>query len=281
MVLEKPALGQQEVKTVVRTFYNSLNEHLNKSGFGEYSTFLNWGYVADSNPEFSQIQLPKRCLNKNCLKLILELVGDCDLTDRDILEVGCGRGGNIQALDRFFAAKSFTGLDITPASIAFCKQHLENQHRHFLEGDAETLPFADLSFDVVINVESSNAYPHIFQFYSQVVRVLKPGGYFLYTDILKIEQFEDCIKYLQDQGLALEVERDITSNVLLSRQEMAKTQMKSFGMLAPDCSLDTTTAAEKEVFDFFLAPEDSQFFQQIQEGRFSYKIFRFKKISEA
>ncbi|NEP63510.1 MAG: class I SAM-dependent methyltransferase, partial [Symploca sp. SIO2G7] len=145
MVLEKPAPSQQEVKTVVRTFYNSLNEHLNKSGFGEYSTFLNWGYVTDGNPEFSQIQLPKRCLNKNCLKLILELVGDCDLTDRNILEVGCGRGGNIQTLDRFFAAKSFTGLDITPASIAFCKQHLENQHRHFLEGDAEVLPFADCS----------------------------------------------------------------------------------------------------------------------------------------
>ena len=278
MVREQPSSGQQQAKNVVKTFYNSLNDHLNKTGFGEYSTFLNWGYVSNGNPEFAKIPLPQRCLNKNCLKLILELVGDCDLNDCDILEVGCGRGGNIQALNRFFSAKSFTGLDITPASIAFCKEQLENQHCHFLEGDAESLPFGDASFDIVINVESSNAYPNIFKFYDQVSRVLKPRGYFLYTDILKTGQFEDCIQYLQNNGLTLELERDITTNVLLSRKEMAKTQMKSFGLLAPDRSSDEISEAEKDIFDFFLAPEDSHFFQHIQEGRFSYKIFRFRKV---
>ncbi|MBO3461244.1 class I SAM-dependent methyltransferase [Aetokthonos hydrillicola Thurmond2011] len=265
------------VKDTVKTFYNSINDHLNTSGFGEYSTFLNWGYVSDGSPDFSKVELPERCLNKNCLKLILEVVGDCDLTGRDILEVGCGRGGNIQTLDKFFKPKGLTGIDITPASIAFCKKYLETERRRFLEGDAEALPFENETFDVVINVESSNAYPNLFNFYSHVSRVLKPGGYFLYTDLIKTELIEDCIQYLAKCGLVLEINRDITSNVLLSRQETAATQMKSFGFQKSEVAMSNE---EKKIFDFFLAPEGTTFFEQIQDGRFSYNIFRFRKKRE-
>jgi len=268
--------SKTSIKTVVQTFYNSVNQHLNHSGFGQYSTFLNWGYVPDGSPEFSAIELPKRCLNKNCLKLILELVGDVDLNGRDVLEVGCGRGGNIQALNRFFKVKSFTGLDITPASIAFCKENLANERCHFIQEDAENLPFVDESFDVVINVESSNAYPDIEKFYDRVSRVLKTQGYFLYTDILKTEKFPAYLDYLKHQGLELEIDRDITPNVLLSRQELGDVQMKSFGLSSEILSPDSSPV-EQEVFEGFLAPEDSDFFQKIKAGKFQYRMFRFRK----
>ena len=52
----------------------------------------------------------------------------------------------------------------------------------FVHGDAENLPFADESFDAVINVEASHAYPRLSRFLAEVARVLRPGGHFLYTD---------------------------------------------------------------------------------------------------
>ena len=53
----------------------------------------------------------------------------------------------------------------------------------FVHGDAEKLPFPDQSFDAVINVESSGAYPHFSRFLAEVARVLRPGGHFLYADL--------------------------------------------------------------------------------------------------
>ena len=44
-----------------------------------------------------------------------------------------------------------------------------------MHGDAESLPFADRSFDAVINVEASHAYPHFPRFLAEVARVLRPA----------------------------------------------------------------------------------------------------------
>jgi ubiquinone/menaquinone biosynthesis C-methylase UbiE len=52
----------------------------------------------------------------------------------------------------------------------------------FIQGDAGNLPFADAAFDVVINVEASHCYPDFPRFLTEVARVLKPGGHFLYAD---------------------------------------------------------------------------------------------------
>jgi ubiquinone/menaquinone biosynthesis C-methylase UbiE len=46
----------------------------------------------------------------------------------------------------------------------------------------EKLPFPDESFDAVINVEASHAYPQLSRFLGEVARVLHPGGHFFYAD---------------------------------------------------------------------------------------------------
>ena len=57
--------------------------------------------------------------------------------------------------------------------------------------------FADNSFDILINVESSLYYPRVESFLREVVRVLKPSGYFLYADIRFVEEIEIWKKQLQ------------------------------------------------------------------------------------
>ena len=69
------------------------------------------------------------------------------------------------------------------AAIAFCRKWHKLASLDFVHGNAEKLPFPDQSFDAVINLESSAAYPHFSRFLAEVVRVLRPGGHFLYADL--------------------------------------------------------------------------------------------------
>ena len=52
----------------------------------------------------------------------------------------------------------------------------------FVEGNAMQLSFEDESFDVIYNVESSHCYSNMPQFISEAYRILRPGGYFAWTD---------------------------------------------------------------------------------------------------
>jgi len=176
-----PASAPQEVlsphKAECRSFYDGISRRLDASDFGPFSMFLNLGYAEAATPSHSVVELPEWCLNKNSVRLVLEVIGWCDLAGRRVLDVGCGRGGGISVIKQYFAARSAVGLDLAPAAIKFCRA----THRHpdvtFEVGDAERLPFPDDSFDVVINIESSSTYPDIRAFYQQVFRVLAPGGY--------------------------------------------------------------------------------------------------------
>ena len=105
-----------------------------------------------------------------------------DLSGKQVLEVSCGHGGGASYLVRTLHPASYTGLDLNPAGIDFCRKRHNLPGLDFVHGDAENLPFADQSFDAVINVEASHVYPHFPRFLAEVARVLRPGGHFLYAD---------------------------------------------------------------------------------------------------
>jgi len=136
------------------------------------------------------------------------------LTDKQILEVGCGHGGGASYLTRTFKPASYTGLDLNSAGIEFCRHRHQLPGLDFVQGHAENLPFAPESFDAVINVESSHCYPHFDRFLSEVKRVLRPGGTFLYTDVRQSFQYDQWEAELNGSGMRIESEREISAEVL-------------------------------------------------------------------
>jgi len=258
-------INDDEVKEKTKLFYNTITQQLNSTEFGQHTIFLNYGYVADGSPQYASIELAKHLINRNSKKLVLELIGDCDLTDCQILDTGCGRGGNISVMAEYFHAKEITGIDLSPNAIAFCKANYSYPHVQFFEGDAENLPFDDEQFDIVTNIESASSYPNIFAFFVQVYRVLKRGGYFLYTDIVPTERRSEYLSALQEMGFLLEVDRDITHNVLLSCDDVANRHLATFG------------DAGKQSLSDFLAVPGSKVYTAMENRTLVYKIFRFKK----
>lgn len=172
------------LKRSYKQFYDVVSEQLNASVFGEFSFFLNYGYLPDGSREYAVVEPPEQFVNRNSVKLVLELIGDSPIDGKRVLDVGCGRGGTVFTLKNFFKPASVTGLDLSSTAIEFDKKAHGDDRTFFHEGDAENLPFVNESFDVVTNIESSHSYPNIHRFYSEVYRVLTPGGYFLYTDAL-------------------------------------------------------------------------------------------------
>jgi phthiocerol/phenolphthiocerol synthesis type-I polyketide synthase E len=257
----------ESAKAAIQLFYDSVNGQLDAGVAGEYAFFLNYGYVADGRSEMAVHQLPDRTLNRNSTQLVLEVVGNCQLAGRRVLDVGCGRGGTIAALHRFFSPSRIVGIDLSSLAIQFCRRTHHYPEVSFVCGDAEHLPFDAGSFDAVINIESSHSYPNVAAFYAGVHRVLEPGGVFLYADTMAAGQAGSRLGMLTAQGFQVELARDITSNVIRSCDELAEKNAKAFAAgIAP------------EVLDDFLAVPGSKNYESLRSGRFFYGIWRLRKI---
>jgi ubiquinone/menaquinone biosynthesis C-methylase UbiE len=201
---------------------------------------------------------------------VLELVGDCDLKDRRILDVGCGRGGTVFVIKEFFKPASVQGLDLSRNAIASCRANHHYENVRFDEGDAEKLPFDLQRFDVVTNVESSHSYPNLGAFFTEVFRVLAPGGCFLYTDVFPKKAITEYLAMLKNTGFTMEVERDITANVLLSCDEVARSRVGAYH-----------AGNDPELMNNFLAAPGSQVYEDMRTGHWSYRIYRFRKPAPA
>lgn len=259
--------GGRADKGEVREFYDTITRQLDATPFGEHSLFLNYGYVPNDNPSFSPIKLPDSYLNKNGTRLVLELVGDLEiLPEHRLLDVGCGRGGTATVLRKFFRFDTFVGVDLSPAAIAFCQRTHRFPRTEFVVGEAESLPVEDASVDVVTNVESSHAYPDVEAFYREVGRVLRPGGAFLYTDVIPADGVEKAMGALGRLGFVIEHERDITSNVVLSCDETAATHARAFHQ-----------ANDRGIMEMFLGAPTSRIHAAMKDGAQKYLLQRLRK----
>jgi ubiquinone/menaquinone biosynthesis C-methylase UbiE len=180
-----------------------------------YNLFMNYGYAAHNEkghviPDLHKDDEPHRYP----IQLYHHVAKHVNWTEKDALEVSSGRGGGAHFVMRYFKPRSYKGLDFSSRAIKFCQWRYKLDGLSFHHGNAEELPFEDESFDVVMNVEASLYYPKIERFFQHVVRVLKPGGHFLYTDLRYSEKVEEWKAQLQKIGLKLVKEEEITHNVL-------------------------------------------------------------------
>ncbi len=143
--------------------YVNVSKALKLSNIDSFSKFMNYGYVSDSNEELSCIDTSDILLNRSSVKLSLEVIGDLDIDHKIILEVGCGRGGNLGVVGKYFKSSIMIGMDLCEKFMEFC--HRDLPHVNFLIGDAECLPIRSQSVDIILNIESSHSYPSVQKFW--------------------------------------------------------------------------------------------------------------------
>ena len=203
-------LAMRARRPVIRRWYDLM------SRIDRHDTmiFMNYGWadLETSNPSIPLEAGDER--DRYCIQLYEQVAGAVDLRDRDVLEIGCGRGGGASWVMRRFGPRTMTGLDLSPVGVEYCRRRHCMPGLSFVTGDAEAMGFEPESFDAVLNIESSHCYGSMERFLAGVFRVLRPGGHFLYTDYHSPEKLEQVRLLTGASGFETISEEDISSNVV-------------------------------------------------------------------
>ena len=101
----------------------------------------------------------------------------------NIIDLGCGGGKNIEALMKMYPKAKLTGLDYSEVSVAQSRKlnqkAIELGKCRILQGDVSALPFEDESFELATAFETVYFWPGPTESFSEVCRVIKPGGKFI------------------------------------------------------------------------------------------------------
>ncbi len=227
---------------------------------------MNYGYH-DSN---EKIELkPEYESNRYSIQLYYRLAKSIDLVNKSLVEVGCGRGGGLAYITDRFSTASSLGIDLDQRAVNFGNKHHKNKGLKFVQGNAQALPLPDNSFDCVLNVESSHRYHDFPQFLSEVKRILKPNGYFLFTDFRYRNEYPDMLKQLENFGLTKIEQQEINDQVLealdLDHQRRQKLVEKLIPKFLHKAALN------------FAGTIGSSTYKQIQAHDYEYFLFVFKK----
>lgn len=193
-----------------RLMYRLMARHAPSSDW----TFMNYGYEPLSGGAAGPVLDAADEPNRTFIQLYHHVTQGIDLRGRDVVEIGSGRGGGAAFIHRYGRPRHMVGLDFSNEAVSFCRTQHCAPGLAFVTGDAENLPFADKSFDVVINVESAHCYGSLDTFFNQVRRVLRPGGTFLFADFVAHELVEELDQRLSRAGLTIMHKTDITPNVV-------------------------------------------------------------------
>jgi len=97
-------------------------------------------------------------------------------TGKKVLEVGVGEGTDHSQFAK--GGAQMWGVDLTPRHLEITRKRLDylNLTSHLQQADAEKLPFADNTFDLVYSCGVLFLVPGIDKAVAEIHRVLKPGG---------------------------------------------------------------------------------------------------------
>lgn len=251
-------------KTIWRYWYPFLTRRVQRDDV----VFLNYAYEED--PPVNLSLDPEDEINRACIQLYHQVATQIDLSGKEVLEVSCGHGGGASWLTRTLHPAHYTGLDLNPKGIAFCRQRHGNvKNLTFTQGDAENLPFPDASFDIVINVEASHCYPVLPRFLKEVARVLRPGGHFLCTDFRFTAELGNWERDLAASPLQFVKMREINAEVL---RGMSKNSSRSLELLSRNLPGFPQTIGHD-----FAGVAGSRVYNALQKNEASYRTYHFTK----
>jgi ubiquinone/menaquinone biosynthesis C-methylase UbiE len=107
-------------------------------------------------------------------------------SESHVLDVACGSGGPALFIAQTLGCQ-VTGLDIEENGIGAAREMAQarglQSRAKFEQGDAsQPLPLPDASFDAVISIDAMNHLSRRAKVFAEWLRVLRPGGRFLFTD---------------------------------------------------------------------------------------------------
>ncbi|MEN8155859.1 MAG: arsenite methyltransferase [Bacteroidota bacterium] len=185
----------EKLKKIVKDKYGAIATASNKKGCG---------CCGEKEPDYSIMSLDYSKVDGHVEDADLKL--GCGIpTDHAgikpgnrLLDLGAGAGNDV------FVARSIvgesgwvTGLDFTDEMLEKARRNNEKmgfKNVEFVKGDIEQIPLPDSRYDVVISNCVLNLVPDKESAFSEIKRVLKPGGHFCVSDIVLKGELPDKMR---------------------------------------------------------------------------------------
>lgn len=121
-------------------------------------------------------------------ELVARDVAHCG-TAECLLDIGTGPGHLLLAMRKTLPDAKLVGVDVSPAMVAQARRNIEACGRdsriEVRVADANALPFADGTFDLVVSTASLHHWKHVLHALSETHRVLKVNGCALLYDLVR------------------------------------------------------------------------------------------------
>jgi tocopherol O-methyltransferase len=148
---------------------------------GIWGEHMHHGYYGEDGKK----KLDRRQAQIDLIEEVLRWSGDYPNNQpQNILDVGCGIGGSSLYLAEKFGA-TVTGITLSPVQANRAKERARatglQDKTDFQVANAQSMPFADNSFDLLWSLESGEHMPDKQQFLQECYRVLKPGGKLIFV----------------------------------------------------------------------------------------------------
>lgn len=233
--------------------------------------FMNYGYTP-LKPQEKPVLRKEDEKNRLFIQLYAYTLSGIDVLGKDLLEVGSGRGGGCDYVARYLKPASLIGVDFSKNAVALANGFNELPNLHFMEGNAEKLPFENNRFDVVFNVESSHCYGSMPKFVGEVRRVLKPLGLFAWSDFRKKDDMKTEELLFLSSGFEIVSKEDITDCIIQALEMNSHEKEKAIQKKVP--------AYFQKIFSEFAGVEKSQIFNAFKDGTLTYWHYRLKNLKD-
>jgi ubiquinone/menaquinone biosynthesis C-methylase UbiE len=155
--------------------------------------FQTGGYLTEESARLYDMQVEvlfsgtANAMRRQCLVPIANMLRHKDQRRMALLDVACGTGRFLRFVKQAFPRLAVSGSDLSDAYLNAARDHLKPYKAEFKTAEAEALPFADASFDIVTSTYLFHEVPPPVRrdIAREFARVLKPGGLLVFMDSLQ------------------------------------------------------------------------------------------------